>query len=169
MVILDRKLPDGNADELLPEIRRTAPHASTIIVTGYAELDDAILSLRQGAADYLLKPINPDALRTSMSRLVEQRRTEEALRESQERLRQERDFAESLIATVQTMVLLLDTEYRILRFNPYLAEVTGYVLDEVRGADWVELAVPGHLKEETRRIFADFASSGEAISISASF
>lgn len=162
IVILDRRLPDGNAKELLPVIKERAPHAATIIVTGYADLDDAIQALRQGAADYLLKPVNPDALRASISRLVEQRRTEEALVQSQRRLQEERDFAERLIETVQTMVLVLDTEHRILRFNPYLAAVTGHELSEVQGRDWVELAVPPPLREERRQILNEILSDGQS-------
>src|SRR5690349_7107382 len=64
-VILDRRLPDGNAEELLPRLRNLAPEAAVLIVTGYADLQGAIAALRQGAADYILKPINPDALRAS--------------------------------------------------------------------------------------------------------
>jgi hypothetical protein len=162
IVILDRLLPDGNAEALLPIIRERAPHAAAIIVTGYADLDDAISALRQGAADYLLKPVNPDALRASMARLLEQRRTTEELTQSQQRLQEERDFAERLIATVQTMVLVLDTQHRIIRFNPYLASVTGFELSEVQGLDWIELAVPPHLREERRRVFAELIADGQS-------
>src|SRR5713101_5294082 len=48
-IILDRKLPDGNAEELLPRLKRLAPEAGVIIVTGYADVDGAIAALRQGA------------------------------------------------------------------------------------------------------------------------
>src|SRR5262245_7606684 len=41
-VILDRKLPDGDAEELLPELRRRAPDAAVLIVTGYSDLHGAI-------------------------------------------------------------------------------------------------------------------------------
>lgn len=74
-IILDRKLPDGTAQDLLPRIRKLAPDASVLIVTGYADLDGAISALRQGAEDYLLKPINPDLLRASLSRTAERIRS----------------------------------------------------------------------------------------------
>src|SRR5436853_4825313 len=57
VVILDRKLPDGNALDLLPRIRELSPQASVVIVTGLADLDGVITALRYGAADYILKPI----------------------------------------------------------------------------------------------------------------
>ena len=93
VVILDRKLPDGDAAQLLPEIRRLAPQAAVIIVTGFAELNDAILALRYGAVDYLIKPVNPDVLRSIVSRIVEQKKLEIALRESQQKILQSERLA----------------------------------------------------------------------------
>ena len=72
-IILDRRLPDGNADSLLPELRELAPNTSVIIATGHADLDSTIAALRGGAADYILKPINPDLLRASLNRLKQLR------------------------------------------------------------------------------------------------
>ena len=153
VVILDRKLPDGDADTLLPEIKRLAPQVAVVVVTGFADLNAAILALRYGAADYLLKPINPDALRASMSRIVEQKQTERALVESQQRLRQERDFAEGLIETAQTIVLALDTQGRIVRFNAYLEEISGYRLQDVRGRDAIDLLLPEGDRQRIRELF----------------
>src|SRR5438105_8812436 len=52
-IILDRRLPDGSSEELLPRLRQLAPGAAVIIVTGYADLEGAIAAIRQGAADYI--------------------------------------------------------------------------------------------------------------------
>src|SRR5205085_7928825 len=73
-VLLDRRLPDGSAEELLPRLRQLAPDAAVLIVTGYADLHGAIAALRQGAADYILKPINAEALRASLARVADHRR-----------------------------------------------------------------------------------------------
>src|SRR4051812_15634818 len=76
VILLDRKLPDGSADTLLPHIQAAAPHAAVIIITGYADLDGTITALRSGAADYLLKPINPDLLRAAVGRAAKAREME---------------------------------------------------------------------------------------------
>jgi signal transduction histidine kinase len=73
-VILDRKLPDGTAEELLPRLRRLAPDAAVIVVTGYGDLEGAIAAIRHGAADYILKPISPDILLSRVARIAEHRR-----------------------------------------------------------------------------------------------
>lgn len=110
VVVLDRKLPDGNALDILPRIREMAPQASIVIVTGYADLDGAITALRYGAADYILKPINADALRASLARIVHRLQTERALRQSEERLQEQRQRAlqnERLAAIGETMTALI--------------------------------------------------------------
>ena len=79
VIILDRKLPDTMADDLLPKLIEQAPSADIIIATGYGDLDSTIGALRAGASDYLLKPINPDALRLSIERILERNRVEARL------------------------------------------------------------------------------------------
>src|SRR5439155_18620258 len=86
-IILDRKLPDGTAGELLPRLRLLAPQAAVIIVTGYADVQGAVAALRLGAADYILKPIDPDELRARLGRIAEHRRTEQELQEQARILR----------------------------------------------------------------------------------
>jgi len=69
LVLLDRKLPDGTPQEVIPRLREKAPNAAVIIVTGYVDIEGAITALRSGAADYILKPVNADALLVSVRRL----------------------------------------------------------------------------------------------------
>ena len=80
LILLDRKLPDGNPEDLIPQIQTRAPQASVIIVTGYADVNAAVSALRLGAADYIIKPVNPAALRASLRRELEHQRSERQLR-----------------------------------------------------------------------------------------
>lgn len=73
-ILLDRKLPDGSAEQLLPRLRQLAPDAAIMIVTGYADLEGAITAIRQGAADYITKPINPELIRNRLAHVAEQKR-----------------------------------------------------------------------------------------------
>jgi PAS domain S-box-containing protein len=70
-------------------------------------------------------------------------------------VQQERDFAESLIETAQAIVLLLDTEGRIIRFNPYMEEISGYRLEEVQGKDWFTTFLPEHDQECIHALFLE--------------
>src|SRR5262245_39397874 len=69
VILLDYRLPDGSAESLLPRLRLLAPHAAVIVSTGTMGLGGAIVALRHGAVDYILKPIDADALRASLARL----------------------------------------------------------------------------------------------------
>ena len=92
-IILDRKLPDGTAEELLPRLKQLAPDAAVIVATGYADIEGAIAAIRLGAADYIPKPINPDVLRARLTRIAEARRS------AQERARAEQRQATQYAVT----------------------------------------------------------------------
>jgi PAS domain S-box-containing protein len=162
LVILDRRLPDGSAEEVLPQLKSLAPNVSVIVATGYADLEGAIAALRYGAADYILKPINPDALRISLARIVEQRRMADALRKEQE-------FVRNLVAQAQAIVLVLDPEGRIVRYNPYLEQISGYRLTEVEGHDWFTTFLPQRDRDRIHNVFdkvlADVETGGTTNSI----
>jgi signal transduction histidine kinase len=82
-IVLDRRLSDGFAEDLLPQVRELAPQAAVILVTGYPDLDSTISALRHGAVDYILKPVNVDALRASLARIAELAAAEERARQAE--------------------------------------------------------------------------------------
>ena len=47
-IILDRRLPDGKAEDILPRLKRLASDAAVVIVTGQSDLDGAIAAIRAG-------------------------------------------------------------------------------------------------------------------------
>jgi DNA-binding NtrC family response regulator len=56
LAILDQRLPDGNGLDLFAEIRLERPRQMAILITGFAEVRDAIRAVREGLFDYLTKP-----------------------------------------------------------------------------------------------------------------
>ncbi len=62
LALLDIKLPDKNGTEILKEIKESKPNMIKIMVTGFADLDNAVESLNQGANAYIMKPVNPEEL-----------------------------------------------------------------------------------------------------------
>jgi CheY-like chemotaxis protein len=63
LVLLDLKIPGVKGLELLNAIRAKNPETKVIIITGYASIETAVESARQGAIDYLPKPFTPDEIR----------------------------------------------------------------------------------------------------------
>jgi PAS domain S-box-containing protein len=79
-------------------------------------------------------------------------------RDSEEALRREVDLAERLIETAPVIVLVLDTEGRIVRFNSYMEEISGYQLSEVQGKDWLTTLLPRRDHARIREQFARAAT-----------
>ena len=63
---------------------------------------------------------------------------------AEKRLIEYRDFTETLFNAAPGIVLILDTEGRILRFNPYMELVSGYRLEDVKGRYWMDVFSPGN-------------------------
>lgn len=57
LLILDLKLPDGSGIEVLKEARQRFPDLRGIIITAYPSVDSAVGAMRQGAVEYLTKPV----------------------------------------------------------------------------------------------------------------
>jgi two-component system response regulator AtoC len=57
LVVLDRRLPDGDGLAFLPELRTALPRAVVVVVTAHADIDSAVAAVRQGASDYIVKPV----------------------------------------------------------------------------------------------------------------
>ena len=75
-VILDCRLPDGSADELLPEIKAESPDTAVIIITGFADIEGSIKAVRNRAEDFFLKPLDVDILRDSLAQIMRARLAE---------------------------------------------------------------------------------------------
>lgn len=66
IVLLDMRLPDGNGLDLLPYF--VAKNAMVIVMTAHGEISDAVNAMKQGAVDYLKKPIDLDELLISIQK-----------------------------------------------------------------------------------------------------
>jgi len=62
VLLLDLKLPDADGVDILARVRKEHPELQTIIVTGFANVQSAIDTMRLGAFDYLTKPPNFEEL-----------------------------------------------------------------------------------------------------------
>ena len=73
LVITDIEMPLMKGTELLEKIKTLNVQTSVIIITAFGSLDTAISALRNGASDYILKPVEFDELLIKAKRLVEVR------------------------------------------------------------------------------------------------
>jgi len=72
IVITDIKMPEMDGLSLLQQVKQIDKNAIVFMVTGYPSIDSAITSIRQGAFDYLIKPINIDELKVKIEKGLQQ-------------------------------------------------------------------------------------------------
>jgi len=62
LVLLDYRIPAMDGLEILTKIKDTRPDLTVILITGDGTIESAVTAMKQGAEDYLLKPVEPEKL-----------------------------------------------------------------------------------------------------------
>ncbi len=88
IVILDYSLPDGNALEVLPRLKAADSSIPIVILTGHGSIDLAVRAIKEGAEQFLTKPVQMQALLVVIERLLDNQRVRK--RESVHTSQQER-------------------------------------------------------------------------------
>lgn len=73
-VILDLRLPDMNGLEILKHIQANIPDLSVVVITAHGSINTAIEAMRLGAADFLLKPFDPERLVYTLRNTLERQK-----------------------------------------------------------------------------------------------
>jgi DNA-binding NtrC family response regulator len=74
LALIDIKMPHMDGMELQSRLRDADPDLTVVIMTGYASVDTAVQALKQGAYDYITKPVDPDELSHLVANALEHKR-----------------------------------------------------------------------------------------------
>lgn len=74
LAVVDLKMPKIDGLEVLKRINKIKPHLPVVIITAYATVDTAVVAMKEGAADYIVKPFNPEEISLVIAKLVEHQR-----------------------------------------------------------------------------------------------
>jgi len=74
VVITDLRLPDCSGIDLLKQVRSYHPATEVILITGHASAETAVSAMKEGAFDYITKPLNMEELRIILAKALEKRR-----------------------------------------------------------------------------------------------
>jgi DNA-binding NtrC family response regulator len=80
IMLVDIKMPGMDGIELLQRVRQTNKDVVIIVITAFATVDTAVKALKEGAFDYITKPIDPDYLNHMVDKALQQ---QQLLRENQ--------------------------------------------------------------------------------------
>jgi DNA-binding NtrC family response regulator len=74
VVLTDLKLPNGDGLGVLRAAKELDPELQVVVMTAYGSIQDAVTAMREGAMDFLAKPVDPDHLLLMVERAIAQRR-----------------------------------------------------------------------------------------------
>ena len=120
LVITDLEMPEMKGTELLEEIKKMNIQTATIVITAFGSLETAITALRNGASDYILKPVEFDELIIKVKRLFEMRDLVIENRVLRKELQRDFDFnnivgkSKAIIKIFEMIEAVSDTESTIL-------------------------------------------------------
>ena len=110
-LVLDHMLPDGTALELLPRIREIDSTLPVVVLTGHATIDLAVRAVKEGADQFLAKPVELPALVVMLRRLLETQR--EKRRQAAGRARQAREAVDPFTGTSAAIRRLAEDARRL--------------------------------------------------------
>src|SRR5947208_4344413 len=74
VVLSDLRLPDGDGFGVLKAAKEVDPELPVIVMTAFGSIQDAVSAMKEGALDFLAKPVDPDHLLLLVHRALAQRR-----------------------------------------------------------------------------------------------
>jgi len=112
VAVADLRLPDADGISLVRWARTRHPLVDFVVVTAHGSVECAVEAMREGARDFLQKPIDLDVLEQRLARLLERRRLEREVVTLRERIRDRVDVA-GVVAESPAMQEVLATVRRV--------------------------------------------------------
>jgi Response regulator containing CheY-like receiver, AAA-type ATPase, and DNA-binding domains len=108
LVITDLRMPEVSGEQVLAKVAAENPGVPVIVLTGHGSIDSAVEAMRNGAYDFLTKPLNLDQLILIVKRALESRELAIKHRELLEQLNSRKSF-ESIIGKSAEMQKIFAT------------------------------------------------------------
>jgi len=147
LVITDMRMPGIDGIEVIRKVKELDPDVEVIVLTGYATLENAIMSLRNaGALDYLTKPLeNIDELFMAVERALEKRRLslenrallqdlkkkEEGLARQNRALRESERKYRELADSLPIKLFETDAKGTVIFLNPFALDRLQYAQEDL--------------------------------------
>jgi len=108
LALFDLKMQRMDGLEALAEIHKHKPELQVIIITAFSSVENAVEAMKQGAFDYVTKPVDSDALSLTVKRALDYKTLEQENRNLKQRLGEKFDLG-NLIGSSQPMQELAET------------------------------------------------------------
>jgi len=102
LVLTDLVMADVDGMQILRQAQQINPFVAVVVFTGHATIETAVEALKRGAVDYLVKPLNLDALRIRVEKALERQKLARVNRDLEKRLDRKFGF-EGIIGNSEPM------------------------------------------------------------------
>lgn len=114
IIITDLFLPDLNGIDILKKVKSLSPAIEVILITGHASAETAVRAMKEGAFDYITKPLNLEELRIIIDKALEKRRLLSENVYLRKQLREKFEFA-NIIGSSPAMQKVFNRMKRIIK------------------------------------------------------
>lgn len=142
VALIDIRLGKSSGVELIAKLKQLQPDLSCVMISAYASVDTARQALKQGAYDYLCKPVDADDLLATLDRCCEwvvlkRKKTvaDEALRISEDK------FSMAFRNSPEGVVISTLSNGRIIDISENIERITGYRRDDMIGQPVLEFGI----------------------------
>jgi len=111
LIVTDLKMPGMSGMDLLRRVKEEYPEVIVLVVTAFGTIESAVEAMRLGAYDYIIKPVNADALKLVISRALEHHRLREEVVNLRSAIDRKYGF-ENIIGKAKPLLTTLDNASR---------------------------------------------------------
>lgn len=159
LILMDIGLPDMDGYSLIEQIGIDAPDTPVILMTGNASIESATEALKNGAYDYLAKPLEPRRLLNTIQNALDRKWIEKKRQRAVEKLGESEERYHKLFESVTDALMIFDAE--TLKFedaNQATLDLFGYSMVEFCSFTVEDISAE---KEKTKKIIQRI-NKGEA-------
>jgi DNA-binding NtrC family response regulator len=106
VILTDLKMPGLDGIAFMEKARTAAPGTVFVVMTAFGTISSAVEAMKKGAENYLLKPLDPEALGAVVDRAMEKARLVQEARRLRDRLRERNAFSHIVSADVEMQAVL---------------------------------------------------------------
>ena len=132
VALLDVRLRRSTGISMVNRLRDILPSILTVMMTGYATVETAIDALKEGAYDYLRKPLSPNELFAVLERCFDKLRLEREKESVEEALRLSEELHRVTLSNIVDAIFVTDAAGNFTFVGSNVEYIFGYSLEEVR-------------------------------------
>ena len=126
--LIDLNLPDGNGLDILSAFKEKHPDIVCFIMTGFASMENAVNSLKNGADDFFVKPLVLEEVLHRLTLALEKKELKKKLIQTESRYR-------LMVDQIQDGVVILDAQACVIHVNPAIERLFGVSKGELKGKE----------------------------------